>query len=53
MCAAVCKGFNISPETNGENAAVKKKFVLPLLLIKKSTQQEIVVQNSMDSPDHV
>lgn len=52
MYAAVCEGF-ISPETNSENAAVKKIFVLPLLLIKKATQQEIVVQSSMDSPDLV
>lgn len=43
------KGF-ISPE-NGENTSLKKKLVLPLLIIKKATQQEIIVQISVDSPD--
>lgn len=50
MYAAVCRGF-ISPVTNGENAALKKKLVLPRLKIKKATQQEIIVQISVDSPD--
>lgn len=50
MYAAVCKGF-ISPLTNGGNAALKKKLVLPLLMIKKATQQETIVQISVDSPD--